>query len=459
VKIALIGDVHANLPALEAVLNHARQQKVEAIWNVGDFVGYGAFPNQVVERLRREQAVSIAGNYDLKVLRFTKKRKKWRKKKQLQKFLAFQWTHRTLTKKNHRYLRSLPGESELQVEGLRILLTHGSPASEDEHLTPDTPGERLRELASMVEADLVICGHSHRPFVRQVDGVCFINTGSVGRPDDGDPRACYAILHIQHSSARDRQLHHYRVAYDVGSAVAAIREHGLPEAFAQMTIQGYALDEVMEAPEAWETPTLNALPWDEAEKEWRLKAVSQLAADSDYEEEHTRHVTWLSRRLFAELQPLHQLGEEERFWLRCGALLHDIGWIEGQKGHHKTSLRLILGAPDLPFDERERHIIGSIARYHRGALPKDKHDHFAALSPVDQYNVTILAALLRVADGLDRTHRSVVHDLTCAISPRQIIVSCAVRMYPIPEREYALYKGDLLERAFDRELLVDWHLI
>ncbi|MFO7742022.1 MAG: hypothetical protein R6X31_06895, partial [Anaerolineae bacterium] len=111
------------------------------------------------------------------------------------------------------------------------------------------------------------------------------------------------------------------------------------------------------------------------------------------------------------------------------------------------------------FDERERLMVGSIARYHRGALPREKHAHFAALSPVDQYRVTTLAALLRVADGLDRTHRDVVEDLSCDVSPRQIVVRCAVRMYPVPEREYALEKGDLLERAFDRELQVEWYLI
>ena len=75
-KIALIGDVHANLPALEAVLDHARKQGVEAIWNIGDWVGYNAFPNGVVELLRQEHALSIVGNYDLKVLRFKKKQEK-----------------------------------------------------------------------------------------------------------------------------------------------------------------------------------------------------------------------------------------------------------------------------------------------------------------------------------------------------------------------------------------------
>lgn len=246
-KVALIGDVHANLPALEAVLAHAHRRGVEAIWNVGDFVGYGAFPDQVVRRLRQENALSIAGNYDLKALKFKKKEKKWRKSKRPEKFLAFQWARDNLSKKSRKYLRSLPQEIQLQVEGWRILLTHGSPASNEEHLTPATPEARLRDLAQMANADAIICGHSHQPFVRQVDGVWFVNTGSVGRPDDGDPRACYAILQI---GPKCFQVRHYRVAYDVERAIVAIREHGLPEAFAQMMLQGRALDAVLPTTEA-----------------------------------------------------------------------------------------------------------------------------------------------------------------------------------------------------------------
>jgi putative phosphoesterase len=245
VQVALIGDVHANLPALEAVLEHARRRDVEAIWNVGDFVGYGAFPDEVVKRLRKENALSIVGNYDLKVLRFKKKRKKWRKSKHPHKFLAFQWARENLSKKSRKYLRSLPQERRLRVEGWHILLTHGSPASCEEHLTPDTPEERLRELARLADADVVICGHSHQPFVRQVNGVRFVNTGSVGRPDDGDPRACYALLYL---GPQRFEVHHYRVEYDVERAVAAIRQHELPEAFAQMMLQGCALEAVLEAP-------------------------------------------------------------------------------------------------------------------------------------------------------------------------------------------------------------------
>ncbi|MDY7079102.1 MAG: metallophosphoesterase family protein [Chloroflexota bacterium] len=240
-KVALIGDVHANLPALEAVLAHIREQNIAKIWHVGDFVGYGAFPDQVVQRLRKENVLSIIGNYDLKVLQFKQKKKKWRKKKQPQKYLAFEWAYENLSKKNRKYLRFLSKEIRVKVKGRRILLTHGSPASNDEPLTPDTSEKRLRELARIARADVVICGHSHQPFVRQVDDVWFINTGSVGRPDDGDPRACYAVLQF---GSKQIQVQHHRVEYDVERAVAAIHEHKLPEAFAQMIIQGRSLDKI-----------------------------------------------------------------------------------------------------------------------------------------------------------------------------------------------------------------------
>lgn len=467
-KAALIGDVHANLPALEAVLVHAHQRGIEAIWNVGDLVGYGPFPDEVVKLLRRENVLSIVGNYDLKVLKFEKKRKKWRKSKQAEKFLAFQWAYENLSKESRKYLHSLPQERRVQAEELRILLTHGSPASNEEPLTPDTPEERLRELAQMADADVIVCGHSHRPFARQVEGVWFINTGSVGRPDDGDPRACYAILQIGplcyplYRNGPNIQVQHFRLAYDVIGAVAAIRECKLPEAFAQMLIQGRDLNTAMadkkhprEGPKTWAASAPSASPQQAAEEERRLQAVLQLAERCDYEREHSHQVTRLALRLFDELQPLHSFGAEERFWLRCGALLHDIGWIEGQRRHHKTSLRIILETPQLPFDARERLIIGSIARYHRRALPKEKHDHFAALAPVDQHVVTILAAFLRVADGLDRTHRNIVENLTCEISPQQITVRCAVRGYAEAERERALDKGRLLEQVLGRGLVIE----
>lgn len=239
-KIALIGDVHANLPALETVLAHARKQGAAAIWNVGDWVGYNAFPNEVVELLRGAGATSIIGNYDLKALRFAKKRAKWKTGKQPEKWQAFRYAYRTLTEQNRRYLRALPLEIKLRYKNKHILLTHGSPASNTEALSPDTPDERLETLAQMAHADVVVCGHSHRPFARQVNDVWFINTGSVGRPDDGDPRAAYALLTL---TKHELAVQHFRLDYDIDRAANAIRQAKLPEAFAQMLILGCNLDE------------------------------------------------------------------------------------------------------------------------------------------------------------------------------------------------------------------------
>ncbi len=447
-KVALIGDVHANLPALEAVLADAYQRKVEAIWNIGDFVGYGAFPEEVIKRLQQEEVLSIAGNYDLKVLKVKEKKGKLSEKR-----LAFNWTYDNLSKPSRRYLSSLPKEIRLEAEGKRILLTHGSPASNKEYINHNTPEERLRELAGMAGADIVICGHSHQPFRRKVEGVWFINTGSVGRPDDGDPRACYATLQIK---PRFFQLYHYRVEYDVEGAVAAIRERGLPEAFAQMILQGRNLDTVLETAgadeveEAIQSPDSTTGGYDKA-----LEAVLRLAESCKYEAEHTHQVTRLALQLFDELQAVHHLGAKERFWLQAGALLHDIGWIKGQKRHHKISLRIILNASPLPFDDRERLIIGSIARYHRRALPSRKHGHFAALKPSERKIVSVLAAILRVADGLDRTQRSLVESLSCKVTPKQIVVQCSVSFPAEIECQAALKKGDLLEQVFQRNLTIE----
>ncbi len=187
--------------------------------------------------------MSILGNYDLKVLKFKRKRDKWRKSKHPLKFQAFCWAYAQLTKKSRQYLRSLPREKRFEAGGKRILLTHGSPVSDKEPLTPNTPQARLLELAQIAQVDVILCGHSHQPFARDVDGVWFINAGSVGRPDDGDPRTGYAVMDL---AADYFQITHHRLEYDVERAVAEIRGCGLPEAIAQMTLQGRPLDQVLD---------------------------------------------------------------------------------------------------------------------------------------------------------------------------------------------------------------------
>ena len=204
------------------------------------------------------------------------------------------------------------------------------------------------------------------------------------------------------------------------------------------------------------------------------QAVLQLAQSCEYEVQHTHQVTRLALRLFDELRSVHGLGPRERLWLQYASLLHDIGLIEGPQGHHKTSLRIILDSPLLPLDKSRRLLVGSVARYHRGALPRERHGHFARLKPGARRVVRILAAVLRVADGLDYTHQSLVDDLVCNVSSERVLVRCTVHAgagfegslqegklgtaAAEAERARALEKGDLLEQVFERKLVVECHL-
>jgi len=113
---------------------------------------------------------------------------------------------------------------------------------------------------------------------------------------------------------------------------------------------------------------------------------------------------------------------------------------------------MILDDPTLPFPRRERLIVGSIARYHRRALPSPEHGHYAALKPKDQRTVAVLAALLRVADGLDCTHQGIVAGLVVEVKPEAIVVRCQVHAEAEEEREDALGKGDLLQQVFGKQL-------
>ncbi len=192
------------------------------------------------------------------------------------------------------------------------------------------------------------------------------------------------------------------------------------------------------------------------EQQSGIDAILKLAETCGYEAEHTHHVTFLADRMFDDLQELHKLGPQERYLLTCAALLHDIGWMEGQRGHHKTTLRIVLDTPMLPFDQKQRLILGSIARYHRGPMPKHKHDHYAALEPEERHLVDVLAGILRVADGLDRTHRGLVQDIRCTFSHKKIVVHCSLAA-PFPDEEAAAKaKSNLLQKVFDRKLVLKW---
>jgi predicted phosphodiesterase len=247
-KIGLLGDVHANLPALETVMEHAENLGVTEYWNIGDFVGYNAFPEEVVRRMKGEEFSSIIGNYDLKVLNFPKKGKKWRRNKHPLKVQAFKWAYENLSPESREFLASLPAEQQLALGDLNFLLVHASLTSNEELLDKATPGERLMELKSIAEEKYgcgfaaIIFGHSHQPFTRRTGETLFINTGSVGRPGDGNPRTAYAVLDVLDSTPC---VTHYRLDYDLDRIVSANRKADLPQVFTQMILEGRDLDWIL----------------------------------------------------------------------------------------------------------------------------------------------------------------------------------------------------------------------
>lgn len=190
-------------------------------------------------------------------------------------------------------------------------------------------------------------------------------------------------------------------------------------------------------------------------QESAYQAVLELAATCNYNPEHIQRVTRFSLKLFDELKILHRLGEDERFWLQCAATLHDIGQIEGHRQHHKASLKIIITNNLLPFDSKERLIIASIARYHRKALPSESHDHFAALAPQDRERVCVLAACLRLADGLDQSSQGQIVDLSCKPKLKKITIALTAKTIPRDNR-IAAEKSDLMQLVFNRTIIFRW---
>lgn len=186
----------------------------------------------------------------------------------------------------------------------------------------------------------------------------------------------------------------------------------------------------------------------------RRRQIVQLARRAESVLPHNQKTAALAVRLFDLTASLHGLGGREREWLEYAAMLHDLGYSIHYRGHHKHSYYLILHAPLDAFDPGEIEIIASVARFHRGAEPRPTHPALAPVKPWQQKVVQRLAALLRVADSLDRTHASRVTEIYAAISPRKVVLE-VISPYEVElELESARAARRLFERTFERKLAV-----
>lgn len=255
-KIVLFSDIHANLPALQAFFADIEKKEIDAIYCLGDLVGYNIWANEVIEEIRKRNIPTIAGNYDFGIGRTSNDcgcAYKTDEEKE-NGSVSISFTNEIINDKNRKYLRTLPAhikiEFQLNDDQLNLLLVHGSPRKINEYLFEDRPEKSLLRIMEQADADILCFGHTHKPYHRILnsgDDVTHyrhaINLGSVGKPKDNDIRGCYVILEINENSSvlnKDSvNVEFVKFDYDIERAAKAVEESILPSAYAENLRRGY----------------------------------------------------------------------------------------------------------------------------------------------------------------------------------------------------------------------------
>jgi predicted phosphodiesterase len=232
--VTVFGDIHANLPALEAVFHDMEARGLMHLYCLGDLVGYGTFPNEIVEAIRIRGIPTLMGNYDQGVGNSSDDcgcAYRTLEAKVLGK-QSIAWSNAHVSDGNKAFLRELPMQLTLQLGDLRVVLVHGSPRKVNEYLYGDRPDSSFERLLDLVEADVMVCGHTHFPYHKVLpSGRHVVNAGSVGKPKDNDPRAGYVVLR---ANGCDLAVEFIRVSYDVEKTAQAIEATEMPNEFAAM---------------------------------------------------------------------------------------------------------------------------------------------------------------------------------------------------------------------------------
>lgn len=254
-RIALFSDIHANLPALEAFFADVENRNVDALYCLGDLVGYNIWPNEIIQEIRKRNIATIAGNHDEAIGNMVNTQKEIDVKILNNGSISKEFTNQLLTEDNRLYLKTLPANISLEFkfnnEKINVLLVHGSPNSIDEYIFEERPKKELIEMMNTSNADILCFGHTHKPFHKvlniQANGITnykhAINIGSVGKPKDNNTKGCYVILELnKHTSMLDEKsinVEFIRFNYNIEKAAKAIEDSILPNEFANNLRNGY----------------------------------------------------------------------------------------------------------------------------------------------------------------------------------------------------------------------------
>lgn len=219
-KIAVISDIHGNIFALDEVLKDIKKQNVDCIICLGDLVGYGCNPNEVIQRIREEKILCIKGNYDASVI---DKDYTFIRENEVNSF-SLPWAIKTVTEENIKFLNELPSNIILDVGSKKIQFVHGSPRKINEYLTEGY--EKIDEVINEFNYDVLVCAHTHIPYIKEVNSKLIINDGSVGKPKNGTPKATYLIISTTNNNIT---LEIISVSYDYKKIMSKMEELDFPE--------------------------------------------------------------------------------------------------------------------------------------------------------------------------------------------------------------------------------------
>ncbi|MDK2954415.1 MAG: hypothetical protein PWQ27_1798 [Kosmotoga sp.] len=237
-KLAFISDIHGNLEALEAVLEDIKRREVDRIYCLGDLGGYGPDPEKVVQKIKVLGISTVMGNYDDAIAHEKKSCGcAYNPGRETEVGnITLNWSIANTSQESKEFLKSLPHKLNFEAEEVRFLLVHGSPLDNLlEYIKPDTPVERLKEITEGISADVIVNGQTHLPMVRWINGKLIFNAGSVGRPKDGDPRACYLIVNVNKGSLKHEFV---RISYPVKITVEKLAKYKLPMELATVLALG-----------------------------------------------------------------------------------------------------------------------------------------------------------------------------------------------------------------------------
>jgi putative phosphoesterase len=235
-RVAVITDIHGNLPALEAVLARIDELGIEHVYCGGDLVGYGPWPNEVCRLIERGGIPTIYGNYDYAIGRDLEDcgcAYRDRHDRVLGE-QSVAWTLAHTDARSKAFMRELPFDLRFELAGKRVRLVHGSPRKVNEYLFEDKPAHTFERIAALADCDVLVFGHTHQPWIREYGGVAFVNCGSVGKPKDGDPRAGFAVLE---GAAGQVSARVERVDYDAARVARELIEAGLPAEYGDKLLQ------------------------------------------------------------------------------------------------------------------------------------------------------------------------------------------------------------------------------